>query len=229
MSEVTKRRHRKLARKQLKNDITSLNDIKNIYDKIELNNTCFNESDNSRLLWECIFNDESIKSVENFIHLLTLTQQIKFNTTIRRLILELQAPLTIYQNQYTIRKHFELKDNFFEIIDNNNKILIPKEILNQVELYLNKLKNNIQIEQVILFGSYSNNSYHQWSDIDLSIVSKSFHGQEMFERLSLLRKISVHAKTPLIQSLGFTLLELNTNMSPRILERIRNGIDLIFK
>ncbi len=37
-------------------------------------------------------------------------------------------------------------------------------------------KLGVQFKKVILFGSYAHNTAHQWSDIDLALVSDDFTG-----------------------------------------------------
>ena len=44
----------------------------------------------------------------------------------------------------------------------------------------------VTFKKVILFGSYARNQAHQWSDIDLALVSDDFSGR----RLEDIRKIS---------------------------------------
>ena len=52
---------------------------------------------------------------------------------------------------------------------------IPDEISTIIDLFLEELqKNNINIEQAILFGSYAQGTYTSWSDIDLALVSSDF-------------------------------------------------------
>jgi predicted nucleotidyltransferase len=54
---------------------------------------------------------------------------------------------------------------------------VPNKILDNINKFINELKkSNITIEQAILFGSYAHGTNHEWSDIDLAIISSDFSG-----------------------------------------------------
>ena len=60
---------------------------------------------------------------------------------------------------------------------------IPNKVKNIIDQFLKELaKNNIGIEQAILFGSYAQGTFNGWSDIDLAIVSKAFEGERFKDR-----------------------------------------------
>ncbi len=40
--------------------------------------------------------------------------------------------------------------------------------------------------QMVLFGSYSRGDYHEGSDIDLMVISRSFEGMDRWNRIELL-------------------------------------------
>jgi len=52
---------------------------------------------------------------------------------------------------------------------------IPKKIKKEINEYITVLKkDHLPIRQVWLFGSYAKGNPHQWSDIDLCIISPKF-------------------------------------------------------
>ena len=60
---------------------------------------------------------------------------------------------------------------------------VPDKITSIIELFLEELKkNNIAIEQAILFGSYAQGTYTSYSDIDLALVSSDFKGNRFKDR-----------------------------------------------
>jgi predicted nucleotidyltransferase len=60
---------------------------------------------------------------------------------------------------------------------------IPDSVRNKIELFINELeKNNINIKQAILFGSYASGTADEWSDIDLALVSDNFSGDRFDDR-----------------------------------------------
>jgi len=64
-----------------------------------------------------------------------------------------------------------------------------------VKSYIEQLENiGIHVQQAILFGSYANGKYDEWSDIDLAIVSKDFIGNR-FEDRNKIRKITLQVNS----------------------------------
>lgn len=53
--------------------------------------------------------------------------------------------------------------------------------------YSDVLKEFINVEKLILFGSYAKNQQHQDSDIDIAVVSPDFTGDRIEDQLSLMR------------------------------------------
>ena len=52
---------------------------------------------------------------------------------------------------------------------------IPQKVKQEITRYLNVLKqDNLPIKKVLLFGSYAKGNAHEWSDIDLCVVSPKF-------------------------------------------------------
>jgi uncharacterized protein len=47
-------------------------------------------------------------------------------------------------------------------------------------------KQNIDVEAMILFGSYATNTAKEGSDIDLVVISKDFDGKGYWQRLDIL-------------------------------------------
>lgn len=48
-------------------------------------------------------------------------------------------------------------------------------------------ESGLKIEEVILFGSYAKGKQHQWSDIDVAVVSPEFGKDRLAERVKLSR------------------------------------------
>ena len=74
---------------------------------------------------------------------------------------------------------------------------IPKKTRLIIDQFLTELaENNINIEQAILFGSYAQGTYNDWSDIDLAIVSQAFEGDRFKDR-NKIRRIKLHVSSDL--------------------------------
>jgi len=52
------------------------------------------------------------------------------------------------------------------------------------------IKNGLSFEKVLLFGSFAEDKVHEWSDIDLLMVSDQFT-ENIFNNLKLFSKINI--------------------------------------
>lgn len=52
----------------------------------------------------------------------------------------------------------------------------------------------IEVSQMLLFGSHSRQSAHEWSDIDVAVISPSF-GEDYFDERVRLMKIALRASS----------------------------------
>jgi predicted nucleotidyltransferase len=68
---------------------------------------------------------------------------------------------------------------------------VSDEIINKVRKSIVLLNdNNIYIEKAYLFGSYASGFDHEWSDIDIALVSTDFSEDRYKERLRILKIIN---------------------------------------
>jgi len=72
---------------------------------------------------------------------------------------------------------------------------IPQEVLNVTTDYINKLRKQIPVEKVVLFGSYAKGNYTKDSDVDLAVFSPVFDNMSRVDGLTLL----------LMQALGYKI------------------------
>jgi len=63
---------------------------------------------------------------------------------------------------------------------------IPKEVLLATNEYINKLKKQIPVSKVILFGSYAKGNFTKYSDIDLAVFSSAFEKMSRFDGTTFL-------------------------------------------
>lgn len=82
------------------------------------------------------------------------------------------------------------------------------------------------VERIVLFGSYTKGHEHDWSDVDLLVVSKKFETHDTFDERV---KISVIASgiSPLIEAHAASPKEFKKPESPWIIEAKRYGKQLI--
>ena len=101
---------------------------------------------------------------------------------------------------------------------------IPSDALNSIYELIKELNNNnLQIQKAYLFGSYSNNSYTEFSDIDIALISNSFTGNRFLDK-EMIRKFVVKINTDL-SPLPFNPVDFNNNniMASEIL---KTGIEI---
>ncbi len=68
---------------------------------------------------------------------------------------------------------------------------VNDEIINKLRESIKLLHdNNISIKEAYLFGSYATGSEHEWSDIDLALVSDDFSDNRYQERLKIMKILS---------------------------------------
>lgn len=65
---------------------------------------------------------------------------------------------------------------------------MPKRKIKKIIEYLKNLLENsgLEIDKIILFGSYTKGNYRKDSDMDVVIISKDFSGKGIFERARML-------------------------------------------
>lgn len=54
------------------------------------------------------------------------------------------------------------------------------------------LGRNYELEAVVLFGSYASRSPHEFSDIDLAVISRDFDNKTLEEKASLFSEIKLN-------------------------------------
>lgn len=71
--------------------------------------------------------------------------------------------------------------------------------------FIEKLGDEIDIDEVILFGSHANGKSKKHSDIDLAIISDSFLGKSHIKNMQFLSRIAARYNTE-IEALPFPYL-----------------------
>lgn len=102
------------------------------------------------------------------------------------------------------------------------KKILPKKVRFQVQKYLAILKkDNLPIQKVLVYGSYAKGTPHEWSDIDLCIVSPKFiNTWSAIEYLWSHRPFDLHHT---IEPIGFSTKDFRDG-SPLINEIKKTGV-----
>lgn len=99
----------------------------------------------------------------------------------------------------------------------------------KIKSFINLLKDNIEIEKVILFGSFVKGEQKKWSDVDLAIISDDFEKMNFHKRLVFLGMIAWYAKTTEIEALGYTLDEYKNATKLDFLGEIKRTGKIIYQ
>jgi len=106
-------------------------------------------------------------------------------------------------------------------------VYIPDKVKRIIKRYVKELKkNNIPIDEMILFGSYAKGNYNEYSDIDLLIVSPIFKGDRIEDR-DKIRKITLKVSSE-IEVLPCSREEFKEK-NPFIKDIIKTGIRINIK
>jgi len=66
-------------------------------------------------------------------------------------------------------------------------VVKPNSVLTIVGAYIRELeKNGFKITEAFLFGSYARGTAHEWSDIDIALVSPDFTGDRFKDSLKII-------------------------------------------
>lgn len=79
-------------------------------------------------------------------------------------------------------------------------------VIEKIKRYLNELKDhNINVEKLYLYGSYAKGNYHEFSDIDVIMISKDFEGKWFADRDRIvpLRRNGCKNRATALQTGGF--------------------------
>jgi predicted nucleotidyltransferase len=104
-------------------------------------------------------------------------------------------------------------------------VQLPTRVKNTIERYLQALHhNNIPVKEAILFGSYARGNYHQWSDIDIALVSEIFGGDRIADK-DKIRRITLSISSEL-EIIPFSPNDFNLQ-NPFAKEIMETGIKLV--
>jgi predicted nucleotidyltransferase len=103
-------------------------------------------------------------------------------------------------------------------------VQIPADIKHIIDSYLYELnRHNIPIREAILFGSYAKGNYHEWSDIDIALISEIFSGDRIDDK-DKIRKITLSVSSQ-IEVIPFSLRDFNLQ-NPLAKEILTTGMKL---
>ena len=92
-----------------------------------------------------------------------------------------------------------------------------------IDGFIIRLKQEIPVKKVILFGSYAHGKPTKYSDIDLAVISDWFEGRPKIENMKHLSRIAATYNS-LIEALPFTEKEyINLDKRTFLAGIVKNG------
>ncbi len=83
-------------------------------------------------------------------------------------------------------------------------------------------KNKIIVDKIILYGSYAKGNPHDYSDIDLAIISPSFNGKRMLDIQEELARIFSNYLS-IIEPLGYSTEDFRSAEPETLLGEIKKS------
>lgn len=105
--------------------------------------------------------------------------------------------------------------------------MAKKRIKNLLNEFIRLLEKQITIEMIVLYGSYAKGTATSWSDIDLIVVSKAFHGGTKEDYLLLSR--TARKITPQIEAIPFRPRDLENYESGDFIDEVLSTGKIIYK
>ncbi len=102
---------------------------------------------------------------------------------------------------------------------------LSSKVKNTIDSYLQDLnRNDIPIKEAVLFGSYAKGNAHEWSDIDIALVSDIFVGDRIADK-DKIRRITLSVSSE-IEVIPFAPQDFNMQ-NPLAKEILTSGIQLV--
>ena len=106
-------------------------------------------------------------------------------------------------------------------------MLTQKSVINHLQKMANEItKSGIHLKKIVLFGSYSRNEQHKWSDIDVAVVADEFTGIG-FEDVKLFVNTLVKRPRLQIQPRTYNTKDFTPDHDPFVEEILRTGIEIV--
>lgn len=106
-------------------------------------------------------------------------------------------------------------------------MLTQKSVINQLTEMANEIKHSgLHLKKMVLYGSYSRNEQHKWSDIDVAVVADEFTGIG-FDDVALFVGTLVKRPKLNIQPRTYNTRHFTPDYDPFVEEILRTGIEIL--
>lgn len=104
----------------------------------------------------------------------------------------------------------------------------PTGLERRIARYLALVRQHMRIDKAILFGSYAYGQPHEFSDVDVVIVSRDFCNVPFVRRLERLSLLAWESKVGDIEALGYTPKEFEQASDLSLLGEVRERGTVIY-
>jgi predicted nucleotidyltransferase len=102
------------------------------------------------------------------------------------------------------------------------------EIEQALREFITVLQGRLNIERVVLYGSYANGRPHVWSDFDVAVVSPDFEGMPLWRRQEVIAGLSL-GTDPRIAPIGFSSSEYHGPSPHSFLREIKRTGRVVYE
>ena len=97
------------------------------------------------------------------------------------------------------------------------------ELSTAITDFVRRLQKGIRVEAILLYGSYVQGNPHDWSDIDVAVISPDFEGMPMWRRQEIIATLTLE-RDRRIEPIGYPSSEYhNPGRHSFLREIIRTG------
>lgn len=101
-----------------------------------------------------------------------------------------------------------------------------RAVIDQLKHYVKDVKDlGLHLNKVVLFGSYSRNEQHEWSDVDIALVADEFSG-DGFSDVGLFSKVNIKYADLNLQPRTYNTKDFTPKKDPFVEEILRTGIEI---
>src|SRR5580658_2780446 len=105
-------------------------------------------------------------------------------------------------------------------------MLTQKSAIAKVKRFAKEIKESgVQLQRIVLYGSYARNEQHKWSDIDVALVSDSFRGVGFYD-IDLFARIHIQKPFCIIQPRTYNTKDFSADKDPFVEEILKTGIEI---
>jgi len=103
-----------------------------------------------------------------------------------------------------------------------------ESVISNLKMFAGEMKQSgFHLNKMVLYGSYSRNQQHTYSDIDVAIIADEFTGIGFDDVMLISRLLSKHPKLNSIQPRTYNTKDFDVDKDPFVEEILKTGIEIV--